>query len=184
MDLFTDSLANKDDWHDNFDDIKLPNAGLWFFPQLFSVNESTRLFESLLAEVNWQQEKIIMHGKSMQVPRLSAWYGDQGVSYTYSGILHHPNSWIEPLQFIKQRVETVTQANFNSVLCNLYRDGKDSVAWHSDDETELGRNPVIASVSLGMVRRFELRTKANHAEKYRLDLDNGSCLIMFVERGT
>jgi alkylated DNA repair dioxygenase AlkB len=114
----------------------------------------------------------------MPIPRLTAWYGDQGKSYTYSGIEQHPEHWNPTLKLIKSKIEQIAQVSFNSVLLNLYRDGKDSVSWHSDDEPELGENPIIASVSFGATRRFSLRNKHSKNHKIDIDLASGSFLLM------
>ncbi len=114
----------------------------------------------------------------MPLPRLTAWYGDEGKSYTYSGIEQHPDPWTPTLKLIKSKVEEILEVTFNTVLLNLYRDGKDSVSWHSDDELELGENPIIASVSFGAVRRFSLKHKISKDYKIDLDLPNGSLLLM------
>jgi len=159
-------------------DIELPNASMVFYSQMFTDSEANLYFQELLDSLEWRQEQINIHDKSLDIPRLSAWYGDAGAKYTYSGIPHTPHEWSETLLLIKKEVENITGNRFNSVLCNLYRHDKDSVAWHSDDEPELGKSPVIASVSLGATRIFELRRRDDYTQKYRLNLNSGSCLIM------
>lgn len=120
-----------------------------------------------------------LFGKEIDLPRLTAWYGDDGKSYTFSGIPMSPNAWTPVLLFIKERIEKVAEVEFNSVLLNLYRNEKDSISWHSDDEPELGKNPIIASVSFGEVRRFHLRHKLNKSlDKIGINLTLGSLLIM------
>lgn len=115
----------------------------------------------------------------MPIPRLTAWYGEKDTTYVYSGIVLEPISWVEPLILIKNEIEHFSPVKFNSVLLNLYRNGNDSVAWHSDDEPELGQKPVIGSVSLGGTRRFMLKSKDNNnSESYSIDLTNGSFLLM------
>ncbi len=135
----------------------------------------------LTDEIAWRQESIHMFGRLVKLPRLTAWYGDKGTTYTYSGITSVPHPWTESLKDLKARVERACAASFNSVLLNLYRDEKDSVSWHSDDEPELGASPTIASVSLGETRRFELKHKQNSVDRVKLNLTNGSLLTM---RGT
>ena len=150
-----------------------------FYPNFFNELESDRLFDELLENINWRQDRIKIFGKQIELPRLTAWYGDKGKSYKYSGIIMNPNPWIPPLLSIKQRIEPVAELSFNSVLANLYRDGKDYVSWHSDNEPELGKNPTIASVSLGDTRRFLLRHKSNKdLETVEIALTHGSLLIM------
>jgi alkylated DNA repair dioxygenase AlkB len=148
------------------------------YPNFFSTKESNQLFSDLYSSVNWKQEIIQFFGKQMPIPRLTAWYGDEGKSYTYSGIEQHPEHWNPTLKLIKSKIEQIAQVSFNSVLLNLYRDGKDSVSWHSDDEPELGENPIIASVSFGATRRFYLRHKHSKNHKIDIDLASGSFLLM------
>jgi len=119
-----------------------------------------------------------MFGKKHKIPRLQAWYADTDKDYSYSGIKLKNNDWDEKLLEIKSKIENQTQLSFNSVLANLYRDGADSNGWHSDDEKELGRNPVIASLSLGEPRFFHLRRKADRKNKQKILLENGSLLVM------
>ena len=119
-----------------------------------------------------------MFGKPVLIPRLSAWYGNEGASYTYSGLTLQPNAWTDELLSIKQKIETISGATFNSVLLNFYRHGQDSMGWHADDEPELGKMPTIASLSLGAERRFLLRAKNNHHQKHEIPLNNGSLLVM------
>ena len=112
-------------------------------------------------------------------PRLNAWYGDPGCRYGYSGTRFEPLPWTETLTDIKERLTATLGVAFNSMLANRYRDGRDSVAWHSDDEPELGRNPVIASVSLGATRRFTLKHKSRRdIRPLAVDLTHGSLLVM------
>ncbi|MFN5954581.1 MAG: alpha-ketoglutarate-dependent dioxygenase AlkB family protein [Dolichospermum sp.] len=148
------------------------------YQNFFSTKESIQLFEDLSSNVKWKQEIIQIFGKKMPIPRLTAWYGDEGKSYTYSGIEQHPEPWNTTLKFIKSKVEEIAKVSFNSVLINLYRHGKDSVSWHSDDEPELGKNPIIASVSFGATRRFSLRHKHSKNHKIAIDLTSGSLLLM------
>ena len=121
-----------------------------------------------------------MFGKLVQEPRLTAWYCDEGKIYTYSGKTQMPNAWHPTLLEIKNKIETVSEisAKYNSVLCNLYRNGNDSMGWHSDDEKELAQNPIIASVNLGETRRFLFRHKHDKTLKHELLLTHGSLLIM------
>jgi len=111
-------------------------------------------------------------------PRLTAWYGDPGKAYSYSGITMQPHNWTKALLEIKQRIEAVAGASFNSALLNLYRDGKDSMGWHRDNEKELGINPVIGSVSFGAARTFVLRHYTDKKLKQSIELTHGSFLLM------
>lgn len=156
----------------------LPPDLLDYRPALFDREESTLFLNNFIAQTPWVQETIQMYGKLLKTPRLTAWYGDNGKSYTFSGNKYHPIPWTEELLDIKNRIEPIAGISFNTVLLNYYRDGNDSVAWHSDDEYELGVKPVIASVSFGQMRRFDVRQKEDHQHKYSIDLENGSLLLM------
>jgi alkylated DNA repair dioxygenase AlkB len=159
--------------------ISIPDAELMFYPNYFSQQESDIIWENLLTETNWRQDKIKLYGKEMNIPRLTAWYGDEGKSYTYSHITMNPIPWTPVLLSIKQRVEQIANISFNSVLINLYRHGQDSMGWHSDDEPELGKNPIIASVSFGGTRKFQLRHRFNKTlKKVDINLTHGSLLMM------
>jgi len=128
--------------------------------------------------INWKQDRINMYGNTIPLPRLTAWYGDPGTSYTYSGITSHPNAWNEGLLFMKSRIEEFTGSYFNSVLLNWYRNGEDHLSWHSDDERVLGKNPVIASANFGETRDFLLRNNDDKAQKLTLPLKHGTLLVM------
>lgn len=156
----------------------LPDADIRFYPAFFSSVESDAFLRDLRDQINWQREEIQIYGKQIEVPRRVAWYGDPGKSYRYSGVTHDPAPWTDTLLAIKQRIETVSAVTFNSVLLNLYRDERDSMGWHSDDEPELGQNPVIGSVSFGAIRSFQLRHKRDKKQKHAIDLTHGSYLLM------
>jgi len=140
-----------------------------------AVADPDRVMERLLSEVDWRQDTARIVGREVPLPRLTAWYGDAG--YRYSGIDNPPQPWLPLLAELKARAEDLACTTFNSVLANLYRDGRDSMGWHSDDEPSLGRNPVIASLSFGAVRRFRLKHK-REPMSLTLDLEPGSCLVM------
>lgn len=139
--------------------------------------EAEALFVCLRDAVPWQQHELRFGQRVVAVPRLTCWYGDAGAAYTYSGIANEPLPWTPALAHVRDRLEQRVGVRFNSVLLNYYRDGKDSVAWHADDEPELGPDPVIASVSLGASRTFWVRERATK-KKYSLSLDPGSLLVM------
>jgi len=160
--------------------LPLPDAEIQFYPALFSAADCERLWTELKTQIQWRQDSIQMFGRKLPLPRLTAWYGDPGAVYAYSGIQLTPLSWIDCLLEIKSRLATVSPDCFNSVLLNFYRDGQDSMGWHSDDEPELGTNPAIASVSFGGSRKFKLRHRYQNY-KTQLELTDGSLLIM---RGT
>lgn len=161
-------------------EINLPDAELCYYPELFPTIEADPLLHSLKDGIEWTQNTIRFYGKESLVPRLEAWYGDPGKSYAYSGIHMDPKPWTKELITIKQTIEPLAGVIFNSVLINYYRDGKDRVAWHSDDEKELGKNPVIGSVSLGAERKFKLRHKhyKTNGLKHEIMLRHGSFLLM------
>lgn len=132
----------------------------------------------LVAEVPWTVHRIRMFGRWVDSPRLSCWMGDPQARYRYSGALFEPEPWHPAILALLPRVEAECGARFNSVLLNRYRDGRDSMGWHSDDEPELGPAPVIASLSLGAARRFLLRMKADHAVRREWRLADGDLLVM------
>ncbi len=142
--------------------------------------EAVTLFSTLRTETPWRQEKTRMFGREVAVPRLQAWVGDPGTDYTYSGLTLSPLPWTHALAALRDRLHAARPGiRFNSVLLNLYRDGRDSMGWHSDDETELGPEPVIASVSLGATRRFRLRHRTRRdLATVEFDLEDGSVLWM------
>ena len=157
----------------------LPFGGeVFYYPDFLSAQESHSFFERLLAETNWQQDQITIFGKTMDIPRLTALYGTEGSPYSYSGITMVPNGWTETLLEIKRRIEAIAAVEFTTVLINLYRDGRDSNGWHSDDEKELGTNPVIGSVSFGAERNFKFRFIKDKTIKRDLILTSGSLVLM------
>lgn len=155
--------------------IEIPDGRLLWVEQLLSPAEADRAQQTLIHELDWQQESITLFGRSVLQPRLQAWYGDK--SYTYSGLTMAPKPWTPALTHLRQLCEQVTGSEFNSVLANLYRDGQDSMGWHQDNEPELGQQPIIASLSLGESRRFILR-HLHSKEKFELSLGHGSLLVM------
>jgi alkylated DNA repair dioxygenase AlkB len=153
----------------------VPNGRLFWMPDFIAADEALSLFLALRQDVEWRQDHIQLFGKSHPIPRLQAWYGDK--PYRYSNLMMDPKPWLPLLLTLKQRCEQVAHSEFNSVLVNLYRDGKDSNGWHSDNEPELGAQPSIASLSLGEVRTFHLKHKKTK-QKITLELTPGSLLIM------
>jgi len=156
----------------------MPDADVCLYPAIFLESDADQLFSELKQEIIWEQEQIEMYGRVHNVPRLTAWYGDEFKTYTYSGITAHSRPWTNSLLTIKDRIESISSFKFNSVLLNLYRSGNDSVSWHSDDEPELGRNPIIASLSLGQTRTFQMKHKTKPAEKQKIALKHGDLLLM------
>jgi alkylated DNA repair dioxygenase AlkB len=157
--------------------ITLKDGELVYYPQFFSLQDATAYLRALTEKIQWQQESMMMYGKPVLFPRLMAWYGDAGSTYAFSGKTYTPEGWTDELLKIKELIAPIAGVGFNSVLLNRYRDGKDSMGWHADDEPELGRDPVIASVNFGASRRFMLRHK-EAGLKYELELQHGSLLIM------
>lgn len=166
--------------------IQLPGAELWWLPRWLSDAGADEWFAALQEETPWQQSRINLAGKSVAIPRLEAWYGDPGARYQYSGKSYEPLPFTPLLCRIKTQLEhtiaretSLSGITFNSVLLNCYRDGQDSVGWHADDEPELGKRPVIGSVSLGDSRRFLMRRKRKREmERRELLLSSGSLLVM------
>lgn len=157
----------------------LTDAELTLYEGFFPKDEADRLYTALMQTTDWKQENITVYDKTYLTPRLTAWYGDPHTAYTFSGSKWQPYPWNDDLLFIKEKVEKTTGASFNSVLLNLYRDGKDSVGWHRDNEKEFGRNPVIASVSFGETRPFQIRHKfRKELAKVEIPLTHGSLLLM------
>jgi alkylated DNA repair dioxygenase AlkB len=157
----------------------LPNADVTLFDQFFSQKESFKLYESLLHDIDWQQDKIKMYGRQIDLPRLTAYYGDSKLDYTYSGIKMTPLPWTDDLIFIKNRIEKELDIKFTSCLLNYYRSGNDSMGWHQDNEKELGLNPSIASVSFGETRPFQLKhIDRKELPKTDILLNSGSLLLM------
>jgi hypothetical protein len=149
---------------------------LILYPQFFDQGKADQFFSVLITEILWQHESIKLFNKDMLQPRLTAYYGDK--NYCYSGIVMRSQPWHPLLLTIKTAIEVIANVNFNAVLLNQYRDGNDSMGWHSDDEKELVKNSVIASLSLGETRRFMLRRKDDHQVKIELNLAHGDLLIM------
>ena len=152
-------------------------AGFSYSPGFLDPSPAQELMVRLMESVPWGEEEIFLHGKMVKSPRLTAWYGDSGASYMYSGVPHTPLDWSPELSALRELVSSAAGVSFNSVLLNLYRGGEDSVSWHSDDEPELGPEPTIASISLGATRRFRLREKRTR-EALGVDLSDGSLLLM------
>jgi alkylated DNA repair dioxygenase AlkB len=158
----------------------VPAAPEWCYePGFLAPGQADLLLERLLRLPDWEQLRLRMFGREVEAPRLTAWYGDPGASYAYSGVVHEPRPWPECLVALRASLRAALEVPFNSVLANLYRDGRDSIGWHSDDERELGEQPVIASVSLGARRRFLLRQRGAGTESVGLELEHGSLFAMW-----
>lgn len=159
--------------------IEIQDGLLWYFPLAIPTAQADIYYQELSENTAWRQDSIRLYGNQIPLPRLTAWYGDPGRDYIYSGIAMEALPWTPLLQSLKILAEDLAQAPFNSVLLNLYRHGQDGVSWHSDDEPELKPNHPIASISLGETRRFILRHKQNATiPRVELSLLSGSILIM------
>lgn len=156
----------------------VPDATIIYYPNFFEAKEADLIFEQLQKEIPWQQDNIRVFGKEYLQPRLTALFGDTDKTYSYSNIKMQAYPWIPILQKIKSNVEIIAKIAFTTVLLNYYRDGKDSNGWHADNEKELGANPVIASVSFGTARNFQLKHNIDKNQKINIQLEHGSLLIM------
>ena len=182
--------------------IKVPNGELFYAEHYFDEQLSNRCVEYFLENdsntaitdnwheyskealltvpfknIQWQHDKLNMYGKTVYLPRYSAWYGDNDKPYTYSGLTLQPKPWNKGLLYIKEKIEAVTPEIFNSVLMNWYRDGDDYINWHTDAESELGKNPTIASANFGETRDFILKHN-DTGIKIKIPLKHGSLLVM------
>lgn len=177
LDLFSSTTSPK---------LSINNAEVYYYKDFLSQSMSDKFLSAFINEIKWQQKKIKIFNREIDQPRLTAWYGDHGTNYSYSGIDLIPETWIPALlelkmmieKFIDQHNTDIAHTIFNSVLLNFYRNERDSMSWHADDEPELLNTPVIASISLGAVRRFQFRNKYDHKIKYSLELEHGSLLLM------
>ncbi|WP_309640559.1 alpha-ketoglutarate-dependent dioxygenase AlkB [Flavobacterium sp.] len=158
--------------------LNLPDANIVYYPAFFNREIADQLYNDLLHGIPWQQDAIKVFGKEHQQPRLTALFGNDGKPYSYSNITMQPHAWNLLLQKIKYQVETVAETQFTSVLLNYYRDEKDSNGWHADNEKELGKNPVIASLSFGAERVFQLKHNVDTQQKQSILLEHGSLLLM------
>ena len=158
--------------------LPLPDALLRFAPDFLATAEADALLHELHAAIPWEQHHVRLFGRTLPAPRLSCWIGDRDAAYTYSRVRFAPRPWPAALAALRARLETCCAARFNSVLANLYRDGRDAMGWHSDDEPELGAAPLIASLSLGAPRRFLLRARSGATRSTVLTLSHGSLLLM------
>ncbi len=147
------------------------------FPKFLETTQTSQIFQQIMDETPWEMPEMVMFGKKYPQAGLSTWFTNTGVNYVYSGITRTPYVMTPLLNDIMNACTLKSGAQYNSVLVNLYRDGSDSVSWHSDNEAVNGSEPTIASVSLGATRRFDLRHKES-GETVRVDLEDGSLLVM------
>jgi len=162
-----------------FQPVDLPDADVSILHLIEMPLSYERILSKLVEETKWRQESVNIYGKNHLQPRLVALYGDPGRRYDYSGISLHPLPWTDLLREIKRRIEDCTDATFNAVFLNLYRDHKDSMGFHSDDEKELGKNPTIASLTFGATRTFLLKHKfRKEIPTVKIPLEAGTVLLM------
>ena len=159
--------------------IQSVNLSLKYIENFFNLDESQLYMSNLTQSVLWRREKIKMWGKEIVTKRRIAWYADDGKSYTYSGSTFFPSQWNNVLLQLKERVENYSDIKFNSALLNEYPNGEVGMGWHSDDEKELGTDPIIASLSFGANRDFIFKHKTDKSIKnVKLNLKSGSLLLM------
>lgn len=156
------------------------DGALYWLRGFYPPDRAWALFKTLYSGLDWRQEQLFIYGRWLKVPRLMAWYGDAGAHYRYSGVDHVPLPWTAELLDLRADIQTVCGQGFNSVLANLYRDGRDSMGCHADDEKELGANPVIASLSFGDCRLLRFRHPASGC-KLDVELASGDLLVMAGE---
>lgn len=156
---------------------RLPDAHLTLWPDWLKADEARLLSVQLQQQLCWAQDSIMMFGKMVKIPRRQVWMGDAHCSYRYSGTTFIPQPWHPALQMLAQRLSAWLGQPFNCVLLNFYADGQQHMGWHADNEPELGHDPVIASISLGATRRFELKHRSE-GWQLALDLPCGSLLLM------
>jgi alkylated DNA repair dioxygenase AlkB len=158
--------------------LNLFEAEVEYGPEFYPSDRSWNLYQQIFEQTQWRQDRLTVYGKQHLAPRLSCWFGESWMNYSYSNQTMTASPFTPLLLQIKTEIETRTGAAFNSVLLNYYRDGQDSNGWHSDDEPELGANPEIASLSLGAARDFHLRHKVEKTHKHKMALEHGSLLMM------
>lgn len=156
----------------------LPDADVQLLPAWLQHAKADALLHELQYAVPWETHRIRMFGRWLDSPRRSCWMGDADAHYRYSGADFAPRPWAPVVQELRERLQLACDGRFNSVLLNRYRDGRDSMGWHSDDEPELGATPLIASLSLGASRRFLLRRRDDPAQKAEYLLGHGDLLLM------
>jgi alkylated DNA repair dioxygenase AlkB len=158
--------------------LALEGADVRYVPSAHAPTEADALLRVLHDEIPWQQHRLELFGREVAAPRLSCWIGDPDATYAYSNARFEPMPWTPTVALLRDDLAARFGLRFNSVLANLYRDGRDSVGWHSDDEAELGARPLIASLSFGATRTFRLRSRATRKTALSIDLVHGSLLVM------
>lgn len=170
MDLFNDLI-------DSTENLLSYDGTVNYYGQIFSDKEAFDVFDSLLKEIQWKNDQAVVFGKVIETKRKVAWYGDIPFKYTYSNITKEALPWTDLLLKLKELVELKTNEKYNSCLLNLYHDGSEGMAWHSDGEKQLKPNGAIASLSFGAERKFAFKHKQTK-EVIALQLASGSLLVM------
>ena len=165
----------------NKESYKLPNAHIDYYPNFFNSDVADELYEILFKKIKWEIKPVTVFGKTYPQPRLTALYSYDTRPYSYSNLKLEPIAVTKELHEIFKLIEKEINIKFNSVLLNLYRDGQDSNGWHADNEKELGKNPIIASITLGEVRPFHFKHRIIKEEKHKINLEHGSLLLMYGE---
>ncbi len=158
--------------------LPLPDADIDLMPAWLDAERADAMLAAVWHQIPWERHRLRMFGREIDAPRLSCWIGDPGAVYVYSRSRFEPRPWPPVLTAVRDRLSEQLGVAFNSVLANLYRDGRDSMGWHSDDEPELGPEPTIASLSLGATRTFALRHREQPGPRLRVALTHGSLLVM------
>ncbi|NIB41244.1 alpha-ketoglutarate-dependent dioxygenase AlkB [Pseudomaricurvus alkylphenolicus] len=162
--------------------LDLPDADIRLIEHWLPLHDANHYFQILRQQLAWEQSVIQIYGKPTPIPRLNAWYGDPHCDYSYSGYQLPLHPWTEDLLALRAQLHQLLGISFNSVLANCYRNGHDSVAWHADNEPELGPRPVIASISLGASRRFVLKhRRRKDIDPVTITLNHGALLVMAGE---
>lgn len=176
MDLFSTSptpvATSQPVWQD------LQPGQILYQPSAFAKTRADDILHQLLRDIPWRQDSVKLYGRDVPLPRLSAWFGDEGMAYTYSGIALQPLTWTPLLLSLKQEIEALADTTFNSVLLNRYRSGADYIGWHTDAEKSLGEDPIIGSLNFGAERRFQLRRLSDNSNKREFALGHGSAIVM------
>jgi len=160
-----------------FERLPLAGADVHYDARAFAARADA-LMDALAREISWETHRISLFGREVDSPRLSCWVGDPDAVYTYSRTRFEPQPWTPTLAAMRAELAEQFDLSFNSVLANLYRNGRDSMGWHSDSEPELGDEPVIASLSFGAARRFRFRSRKTREVAFAIELAHGSLLVM------
>ena len=162
---------------DSSENLLLKDGTVNYYGKVFSLEEAESFFDVLLSKINWKHDEAMIMGKLIQTKRKVAWYGSKIFEYKYSGIIKHAQLWSPELLILKEKVESLTGESYNSCLLNLYHDGSEGMAYHSDSEKDLKKNGAIACVSFGAERKFSFK-HISTKEKVDIFLENGSLLVM------